>query len=254
ATPQEPVLAHLADVDANGALDFIPFTYFDNEEGQRQLFTFFNRGDMAKQVNKVKSDYTTHAAFARAPAENFRAPDDDQTEVYNFTANEFRSVYLENGPDGFKIYPLPLAAQAFPIFGMLPIDLNEDNHLDVLCIGNDYGGETGQGYLDAGNGLTLLGNGKGQFRVLSSSESGFSVPGEGRALVQLKGANGPIIIAGQNTGPLVLTAPTRKLSTYTLQSAAETIDLPNGEKRRVERYWGSGYLGQSGRNILVPSN
>lgn len=245
----EPITAFLADVDANETMDFVPMTYLENEAGERRSFPFFNRTDFAKQINKVKSEYLTHADFARTEAAAFMPP--AGVDRYDFSVNHLRSTYLENTPDGFVARDLPAPAQAFPIFGMLPIDLNDDDYLDLLVIGNDYGGETGQGYLSAGNGMVLLGNGQGGFHALTAAESGFLVPGEGRGIVALKGGdNQPLIVAAQNTGPLVMVEPQGSYR-YQALSHAVMVDLVSGAQRRVEAYWGSGYLGQSGRGVFL---
>ncbi|MEM9931636.1 MAG: hypothetical protein AAF840_17650, partial [Bacteroidota bacterium] len=65
--------------------------------------------------------------------------------------------------------------------------------------------------------------------------SGFFVPGEGRALVVAQGKDGPLIVAAQNSGPLAVFRPLQR---------KESPQVPG---RKTERYWGSGYLGQSGR-------
>jgi hypothetical protein len=245
----EPVEALLYDLDDNETLDFVPFSYLTDLDGTRKSFPFFNRGDFAKQVTKIKSMYGSHDAYARASAADFQKEGGEQ---YHFLADNFRSVYLENTPDGFKFHELPASVQAFPVFGMLPLDLNGDDYLDVLVIGNDAGGEVGQGFMNAGNGLALLGDGKGGFRSITAEESGFSVPGDGKAIVLVQGDSGPIIVAAQQQGKLVLARPRVQMEVGKA-GLDGLVALPGGGSRRVETYFGSGYLGQSGRTVWVPT-
>ncbi|MFK8163736.1 MAG: VCBS repeat-containing protein [Lewinella sp.] len=240
---EEPMTATLSDFDENGGLDFIPHAYFTDVDGTRKSFPFFNRNDFAKQVTKIKSIYTSHAAYSTAGTESYRKEGGEQ---YAFRVDNFSSVYIENTPEGFVVSKLPEAAQAFPVFGMLSLDLNGDDFLDLVMIGNDFGGEVSQGFLDAGNGLILLGDGQGGFQSQPAERSGLSVPGEGRALVLANGASGPLLVAAQNNGPLVLARPQVPYSVSKAGNAG-TVSLPGGGTRRVESYWGSGYLGQSTR-------
>lgn len=244
---EEPLEALLYDFDDNETLDFVPFAFLADLEGKRKSFPFFNRTDFAKQVTKIKSLYGSHDGYARAPAEAFQKEDGEQ---YRFRADDFSSVYLENTPEGFRFRELPAPAQAFPVFGMLPLDLNDDEFLDVLVIGNDAGGEVGQGFLNAGNGLALLGDGRGGFRALTAEQSGFFVPGDGKSLVLAKGTDGPLIVAAQQQGQLVVARPQVQMKVAKAGDDG-VVPLPGGEMRRVENYFGSGYLGQSGRWIWI---
>ncbi|MTB50954.1 VCBS repeat-containing protein [Lewinella sp. W8] len=242
-----PVTATLADFDNNGTLDFVPFTYFREPDGSYEAYPFFNRNDFAKQLTKIKAQHNTHKSFAAAPASNYLPP--EGREAYQFRVDELRSVYLERTEDGLMMHPLPPAAQAFPVFGMLPLDLNDDAFLDLLVIGNDHGGETSQGHLNGGNGLLLLGQGNGYFEPVVPENSGFFVPGEGRSLVLASSPEGPRIVAAQNSGPLRVFLPTG--SYVSLDSGSQ---LPGeAAQRKLERYLGSGYLGQSSQTIWARS-
>ena len=140
---------------------------------------------------------------------------------------------------------------------MVISDVNNDGNLDVLMVGNDYGNEVFAGRYDAFTGLILLGDGKGSFEVMQSATSGFYVPGDAKSLVNLYGANGDeLFIASQNKDSVAVFVKESSnnfqvLEVNPLESRAE-IFYQDGRKQKIEFYYGSGYLSQSSRKILLP--
>lgn len=93
-----PVAAIIADVDENGGLDFLPFTYLKDEDNQIRSYPYFGRSDFAKQLNKIKALDINRRSF----------PDTDTSAYMNGMAKESRlhvhessSVLLENTSAGF---------------------------------------------------------------------------------------------------------------------------------------------------------
>ena len=52
-------------------------------------------------------------------------------------------------------------------------DFNKDGYLDVLTVGNLFASEIETPRNDAGTGLLMLGDGRGNFSALTNKESGF---------------------------------------------------------------------------------
>jgi hypothetical protein len=168
-------------------------------------------------------------------------------------ANNLSSSYIQNkGAGKFEMTALPIQAQFSVLNGMQVDDYDGDGNLDLLMNGNDYGTEVSVGRYDALNGLLLKGNGKGQFAPLSILESGIFIPGNGKALVKIKGAKGQYLMAAsQNRGPLKIYAmkkPTQLLSVQP-NDASAIIEYVNGQKRKEEFYYGNSFLSQSARFI-----
>ncbi|RED99802.1 VCBS repeat-containing protein [Marinoscillum furvescens] len=256
-SPQHPVTIYAADFDQNGGWDAVPGVYLPGPSGALQEYPYFGRPDMIKQMTRIKDQFAFHAQYAQATLpEMFREGELDSALAYK--ANYMQSAYLENQGDGtFTVQALPLEAQVAPVYGMLPKDVDSDGHLDVMIVGNDYGTEVMQGRLDAFKGLVLKGDGTGHFVPVPLTRSGFYVPKDAKALVELRGASGrDILVASQNQGEL------RAFSIG--DSAGLVISLQpndfqvtyrdaNNQKVKREVYYGHTYLSQNSRYVRLPA-
>ena len=172
-------------------------------------------------------------------------------------ANEMESSFLENKGNGlFAFRRLDTRAQIAPVFGIVSGYFNDDSFLDFAMVGNDYGNEVFAGRYDAFTGLIMLGDGKSNFSVMPSSKSGFYVPGNAKALATLNRPSGPILIATQNRDSLKTFQLNvkNKGSVFSPEpsDAYGTLVFKDGKKQKIEFYYGSGFLSQSTRSILIP--
>jgi enediyne biosynthesis protein E4 len=75
--------------------------------------------------------------------------------------------------------------------------------LDIIISGNDYGNELAIGRLDASKSVLLLGNGKGNFKEVTFTDSGLNLDGDSKGLVKLNYANGNVLLINSvNRGKL----------------------------------------------------
>lgn len=264
ATPNEPVRVYAGDFDNNGFYDAIPTIYMpermgDEAPGPRKEYSFHGRDDLIKQMIVMRKRFPLYKDFTTASIDKLLSPE-ERDKALVLEANELRSMYVENkgidakGQPQFALHPLPTMAQLGPIFGMIPQDVDNDGHLDVLLIGNDFGGEVSMGRYDALNGLWLRGNGRGGFIPMSPAASGFFVPGNAKGLVELAGANGEtLLVATQNRGRLCVFKKTTSGRTIRLKptDASALLTLANGRKQRVEFGYGQSFLSQSARVLTV---
>ena len=181
ASLTEPVSLFIGDIDKNGSLDQI-LTYYN--QGER--YPFISRDQLVKQVPSLKKKFLKYGNYKNVKLEDILSKEDltrfIRKDVFNFS-----SVYLQNqGNEKFSMINLPTEAQLFPIFSFCVDDINKDEHLDILAVGNLFTTQPDFGRYDAGNGLTLMGDGKGNFPPLSNSESGLLIPGEGRDIAVIR--------------------------------------------------------------------
>ncbi|MFD2937378.1 RNA-binding protein, partial [Spirosoma flavum] len=121
-------------------------------------------------------------------------------------------------------------------------------------VGNDYGGEVQAGRYDALNGLFLRGDGKGSFTAQSMASSGFYVPGNAKGLAQLTDSKGrELVIATQNRGKLCVFRNSKPATSLRLRptDASALLTFVDGKKQKVEFSYGSSFLSQSARTLLV---
>ena len=254
ASDTYPISIYAKDFDNNGSYDAFPTLYIPTShmDEVKKEYPAQTRDDIVKQMIGMRSKFQNYKTFAIATKDELLSK--EQLAVAQVVkANNLSSSYIQNkGAGKFEITSLPIQAQFSVLNGMQVDDYDGDGNLDILMNGNDYGTEVSVGRYDALNGLLLKGNGQGQFAPLSILESGIFIPGNGKALVKLKGAKGGYLVAAsQNRGPLKVYALKKKINILTIAptDASAIIEYANGKKRKEEFYYGNSFLSQSGRFI-----
>jgi hypothetical protein len=259
ASEQYPAYITAKDFDDNGFYDAVPSIFLPdkNAEGDKKEFPALGRDDMIKEMIAIKRRFPTYKSFATSTMDSI-IPAAMRKDAIRLKATELRSCYLRNDGNGkFTIIPLPLQAQVSVMNGMIADDFDGDGNLDVLINGNDFGTEVSVGRYDALNGLLLKGDGKGNFQPLSLLQSGIYIPGDGKALVKLQGANGKYLVAAsQNKSFLKLFAlrKNRKLIKVNADDIHAVIHFKNGAIQKQEFYYGTSFLSQSANFITVNDN
>lgn len=200
ASESEPVELWVGDIDSNGSTDPI-ITYYNDH----QRYPFVSRDQLVKQVPPLKRKFLRYADYKQVKLEDIIASEKLKDFVYR-KAETFSSCWIENkGNRQYQLHVLPMEAQLFPIFSMAAHDLNEDGHADILAVGNWFAVQPDIGRQDAGYGLVLLGDGKGNFNPQSMENSGFLVPGESRDVKVLSNEKGKwkILVSRNNDSVLI---------------------------------------------------
>ena len=134
-----------------------------------------------------------------------------------YSAYNFASCFIRSDGSGkFEVIKLPVEAQFAPVMGMVKGDFNMDGNDDVLVAGNLFVSEVETGRADAGTGLLLVGDGKGNFTTTSIEKSGFYAPGDVRDLGLLKGSN-LILVANNNHGMQIFRHASETGNQFTLK-------------------------------------
>jgi Mor family transcriptional regulator len=257
ASDSMPVYITAGDYDKNGTYDAFTSLYLPDKNGVMKEFPLFSRDDMLKQLISLKKKYPDYKSYATATMQDVLSPEQIKNSQ-RLKANYLQSAFLRNDGNGkFTIIPLPKQAQVSILNGMVVDDFDGDGNLDVAISGNDYGTEVSQGRYDAFNGLVLRGDGKGNFKPMSILNSGIYIPENGKALVKLLVDKGDLIIAAsQNKGPLKVFKLRRKVQHISIlpNDINAVIKYKNGTIQKEEFYYGSSFLSQSARFLIVNPN
>ncbi len=246
---EDLVKVFAGDFDGNGGIDVFPAARFADAEGEQQLFPYFQRQEMEKQLPKLKRLFPAHRDLAHVPAEDFIAQlggADSLSVEADFLASV---VLLNDGAGHFSATPLPQLAQLAPLYGMRAADVNGDGHLDLLLSGNDYGTENRMGRYDALHGLVLLGDGRGGYRATDYARGGLSIPGDAKSMVEVLLADGSLVfVSGTNGGPVRAFAKTQdSAERYERVRGAETVRTSG--KGVAATPYGMGFASAGGRYV-----
>lgn len=191
---QNPVSLYVKDFDNNNSLEQV-YTYQKDgvdypvalkQELSRQL-TFLNK---KFQYNNDFADKSIGEVFDHEMLK----------DALVLRAYEFNSCFLiNNSNENFQFKPLPVAAQFGQVMDAEILDVDGDGNMDVILGGNMFSAKTDVGRYDALYSTVLKGNGKDDFKTMSSNKSGLHVSGEIRGIEHLKGKeNDYIVIARSN--------------------------------------------------------
>ncbi|WP_295801916.1 VCBS repeat-containing protein [Mucilaginibacter sp.] len=254
ASDEFPVYITASDFDKRNRFDAFPSLFLPGKDGIKREYPANVREDAFKQMISLRVKFTNYHSYAEATMQDLLSAEQMKSAL-RLKATELRSCYFRNDGEGkFTIVPLPVEAQVSVLNGMVADDFDGDGNLDLLINGNDFGTDVTLGRYDALNGLLLKGNGKGGFTPLSIAGSGIYLPGNGKALVKLKGAaNNYLLAASEHAGPLRVFQLNAKASILKISDTEQSaiITYKDGSSTKQEFYYGSSFLSQSSRFILV---
>jgi hypothetical protein len=249
-----PVRVYGKDFDNNGIYDMIPSLYLPDTEGGVDEFPAQGRDDLLKQINAMRKKFPTYKSYALANM-NVVLTDAERKGALILEANNFQTSLIRNDGNGkFSVHPMPVQAQLSVINGMVTDDFDGDGNLDIIMNGNDYGTEPFVGRYDALNGLFLKGDGKGNFNPETILQSGIYIPGNGKALVKLRNTRGGCLLAaGQNRGSLKVfrLKKNQRIIPIAPMDVKARIAYKTGKTIEQEFYYGSSFLSESGRFLLI---
>jgi len=197
-SPDEPARMYAGDFDDNGAVDPLLVHYI-----QGTPYPFVSRDNLFGQLPGQKKTFTTYEAYSDATIGDILTPEQEQAaDIYS--VHQGASVWIENEGGGrWTPHPLPVIAQAAPVFAILPKDVNGDGHTDLVLAGNLADTRPTMGPWDANYGQVLLNDGNGNFSYLPQDRSGLQVIGDVRSIEWMeRDGNAHILFLRNNQAPI----------------------------------------------------
>ncbi|MAW94374.1 VCBS repeat-containing protein [Leeuwenhoekiella sp. UBA6783] len=193
-TPDEPFDIYYNDFDGNGSYDIV-LGYHDEDKH----FPLRGFSCSSQQIPGLKAEIKQYDIFASLELDDIYG-EKKLDKSLHYVADTFASVYIENkGAGNFEVHPLPRIAQLSSINDILVKDFNADGNLDALVVGNLFVSEIETPRNDAGTGILMLGDGKGNFETLSVTQSGFFANEDAKKIAEIKvGENQFIVVANNN--------------------------------------------------------
>ena len=193
ASQEESFDVYASDYDKNGKLDIVLGYYMDGVQ-----YPLRGKQCSQEQIPAIKHKYKDYNTFAEATLVDIYT-DQDLKNSTHYKAYTFASSYIENiGNESVKISALPNEAQLSSVNDIISHDFNNDGNLDLALAGNLYSSEIETPRNDAGYGNVLLGDGKGKFKPLPFTQSGFYLNYDTKDLAKIKTKDGFSILAANN--------------------------------------------------------
>ena len=197
-SPGEPAVMLYNDFDNNGSVDPLICYYI-----QGKSYPMASRDEMTDQIVSLRQRFPTYDSYANTSIEDILTPEQLKS-AKQLSVNHFETTYFENNKGAFTARKLPLQSNFFPVFAITTGDFDRDGKQDMILAGNIDHARIKIGKIDAGFGVFLKGNGKGEFEYVPQLESGLSVKGCTRDILKIKTSNTErVVFAVNNNQPVI---------------------------------------------------
>ncbi|WP_299548766.1 VCBS repeat-containing protein [Seonamhaeicola sp.] len=195
ATPEKPFLIYTNDFNFDNVEDIVLAKDYKGEE-----VPIRGKTCMTQQMPHLAQKIPDYNDFASRNLEGILGK--RLSSSLHYKATEFRSgIFINNGDNEFSFSAFSNDVQQSPINSIVLEDINNDGNKDLILAGNNHQSEVETTRADAGIGNVLLGNGKGNFTMLSHLDSGFFANRDVRNMVLVKGTKGKLLFVANNNGP-----------------------------------------------------
>ena len=186
---EKPLLCYSADFDENGTLDIV-LAKFEGDV----LYPVRGKECSSEQMPFISQKFKTYKSFAESDLASIYTPVKLEGAMKLEARTFSNAIAVNDGTGKFSVSKLPVKAQFAPINSAIPMDLNQDGKMDLVCNGNFFGTEVETTRYDAGNGLVLMNKGNALFDAKLTAETGLSLPWDTRKSALLGTVNNQQLI------------------------------------------------------------
>ncbi len=171
---EHPRQLYYGDLDGNGSVEDIETHY---EPGMKAEVPDRGLRAVGAALPWVREKWTTYEAYGKASVREIYGEKLTRSVSVNTLAS---TLFLNRGEGKWEARRLPAEAQWAPGYAVCVGDYDGDGHEDVFLSQNFFAVTPDDARADAGRGLWLRGDGKGNLSPVSGQESGVKVYGEQR--------------------------------------------------------------------------
>lgn len=180
AADNEPAELLYKDFDDNGSPDPILSFYV-----QHKTCPFVTRDELLDQMSMMRNRFPDYKSYADASLSQIFTPE-ELKGAKKLTANYLATAcFMSNTKSKLQPIVLPIQAQYSPVNTITTLDFDKDGNSDLLLCGNINHARIRYGKYDANYGVLIKGDGKGAYQYVNQQQSGFSLRGDVRSVVQV---------------------------------------------------------------------
>jgi hypothetical protein len=196
---QTPMELFAVDVDQNGSIDPILFTYQKESDGSYQSYPFQFWKNLIQQSPYFRQKFDNFKSFSKATKDEYLSDEVFQKSLV-LEVNQAKSVLIENlGSNQFDIIPLEEELQLAPINSILVESKKGTENPSVFLVGNDFGGNPFEGNQNGLTGILLEINNDDTHTIWKSQATGFEVAGHATDIKKIKLKDGGVLfLVAQN--------------------------------------------------------
>ena len=181
ASAEQPAELYYADFRGDGGVHPVLNFYI-----QGVSYPYLTLDELRAHLPSVAARFPSYAAYAEAQIEDLFTSEELEN-ARKLEVNALETSLFVGSPSGrFEQKALPREAQFAPVFTITPMDVNRDDHTDLMLGGNANKARIRLGKHDANYGIILEGKSGASFEYIPQYASGLRLSGDVRSALRVE--------------------------------------------------------------------